>query len=118
MAIIAVLGTGVGKEEVCEIMHLLGFGNCQGQDPTSKGMFDHSSVENLRVQMHNPSYLRGVEGIVTEMEFETRGAPQTAEMFDVLRNLYERMPDIVYCQAYAIIQKKTPVCPLSHFFES
>lgn len=120
MSIIAVLGTGFSEEEVCEIMHILGFGDYVHDECTeARGVFDHSSVQSLRIQVHHTlSYLNGVEGVITEIEFEARNASPTNEMFDVLKDVYRKMPDLVYCTAYAIIQKKTPVNPLSHFFEN
>ncbi|MBN2111988.1 hypothetical protein JW707_02705 [Candidatus Woesearchaeota archaeon] len=120
MTIIAVLGTGFSEEEVCDLMRILGFEGCRRDDPlVYRGVFEHYSVQNLRVQVHHiPSYLRGVEGVVTEMEFETKGIAPTEEMLDVLRDMHRRMPDLVYCMSYALLQKKTPVRPLEHFFEN
>ena len=88
-----VLGTSYNKPRVCDAAREAGFDD-------DANVPSHKTVENLRLQIHSPCYFSGVEGIVTEIEFDdlTDSFPDNPRALDILKQLYEKVPDLRYKQ--------------------
>jgi len=94
-----ILGTSLDIDAVRKIAGKIGFSD--GNLP------EHKSVGGLRLQIHAPCYLEGVEGVVTEIEFDdmTDSFPDNAEALEVLSQLYQGIPDLQYLKGYGVGQQ-------------
>jgi hypothetical protein len=111
-----VLGTHETKNKALYLVSLVGF-HPNGHPQ----LLVHTSVDKLGLQIHPPHYFKGVEGIVTEMEFDdmTNRFPNNEDYLKVLKDLYQNLPDLVFRDLYlAGIQKQTPINPVSALLET
>ena len=78
----------------------------------------HRQVKGLRLQVHKPAWFRGVEGVVTEMEFDdfTEKFPKNPRAIKVLQELGKQIPDLRCGQAYA--EEPSPIYTLPEYLES
>lgn len=106
------LGTSFNADSVKEIAKEVGF--TERQENLRLPL--HANVDGIRLQIHTPSHLRGVEGVVTEIEFDdlTNRFPNNPEAIDVLGQLYSKIPDLQYLKSeYLEVPKVTgPVSEL------
>ncbi len=92
-----VLGTSTHREEVWRIAKEIGF----IKEEKHLKIPLHAKVDGLRLQIHTPTYLRGIEGVVTEMEFDdlTGRFPNNPQAADILKQLYGKIPDLRYLKS-------------------
>jgi len=112
------LGTSLRKEEVYKAVESVGFN--KGEKP----VLHHENIDELRVQVHNRAFLKGIEGVVTEIELDdcSERFPDNPEAMQVLRDLYNRILDLVYLTISAgevlVDGKKPEVANLSEYFDT
>ena len=107
------LGTAQTQEEVYRVALLVGF---EHQPNVSSSFVTHTEVDKLGLQIHNPSHFPDVRDIVTEIEFDDHSDrfPINPEAASVLRDMYQRLPDLVYI----INEGDRPAKPLSELLDS
>ena len=88
-----ILGTSEGKPRIFQVARSAGFNVCQ---PLT--LLKHRRVKELVLQIHPILYFEGVEGIVTEMEFDdyTDRFPNNSKALEVLRQMYSQLLDLRY----------------------
>ena len=109
------LGTSYNKEDFIAVASELGFTETNPIDERmGMNTRNHATIKGLRLQIHGPSYLEGVEGIVTGIEFDdtTNRFPDHPEAVEALKSLYERVPDLVYMRT-ELFEEPVEVAPLS-----
>lgn len=112
------LGTSLRKEEVYKAVESVGFN--KGEKP----VLHHENIDELRVHVHNRAFLKGIEGVVTEIELDdcSERFPDNPEAMQVLRDLYNRILDLVYLTISAgevlVDGKKPEVANLSEYFDT
>ena len=108
------LGTSVEIDQVYEFARQVGF---------TKGHFGgplHASVKDLRLQIHHTlSYFKDIEGIFTDMEFDdmTDRYPNNPEAIEVLKQLYQKMPDLKYIKSEPM-EESIEAGPISELLDS
>jgi len=125
------LATHKSKEVVREIAGKIGF-KCEDMkylsgDPlfpnlTSYWSPEHKHVDKLSIQIHPPSYFSGIEGVITEIEFDDSSErfPNNPEAMEVLKKLYKEIPGLQYIEnqpQYKSQKEKMILKPLSAFLE-
>lgn len=106
-----ILGTAESTERVIQVALKVGF----VQDNTYY-ILTHLEVDKLGLQIHQPNLFEGVEGIVTEMEFDDHANrfPNNPKSIEVLRQMYGQLPDLVYRSLYLVgVHKPTVIRPVS-----
>jgi len=109
-----ILGTAEGKPRVFQVVRSVGFNVCQPLN-----LLKHRRVKELVLQIHPILYFEGVEGIVTEMEFDDYSDrfPKNPKALEVLRQMYSQLPDLKY-KEYTVdsVQKLSPIRNVSDLF--
>jgi hypothetical protein len=112
----AILGTGYEQIYVHSEARKIGFTET---NPHFPGFPYHNSIKGLRLQIHIPAFFKGVEGIITEIEFDT--LPETPKndpsVIIVLKELYKGLPDLKYRKA-GLIDNLGEVMNLSDYLKS
>jgi len=109
------LGTSFNADRVKEIAKEVGFTKTQ----ENQGLPLHANVDGLRLQIHTPAYLGGIEGVVTEIEFDdlTDRFPKNSEAIKVLKQIYKKIPDLQYLKNEDLeIPQTGPVSELLNSF--
>lgn len=117
------MGTGQAEEKVRAQAQEAGFRKVMPVHPRA---LYHDTIDGLRLQIHPPSSLRDIGGIITQVDFDdlTEKIPQHPEAIESLRSLYERLSDLQYITDYRKWlrtedpeSRKLLISPLSKYFE-
>lgn len=112
------LGTSYNAQNILSIAAELGFTRVD-EEGERMGMSNrfHSSISGLRIQVHSPSYLNRIDNILTEIEFDdiTNQFPNHFQAKEVLKSLYEKVPDMIYLSSEPF-KRPIKVAKLSEFF--
>ncbi len=84
-----ILGTSQNTNEVYEIARAVGFNNSE---------IPFHKESGIRLQIHGPAYFKGIDGVVTEIEFDdvSERFPKNPEAIKVLGEIYIKIPDLQY----------------------
>ena len=112
-----VLGTEASIEEVYQIAKEVGF--VEGK---IKGVLDHKTVADLALGIESKSnYFINFPHIATQMAFDdytNRFPDNNPAAVQVLRKMYELLPNLLYNEAYRAIAGLEPVGELSQLLDS
>jgi hypothetical protein len=112
------LCTTLSEEEVYRIAEEIGF-DINATVGASKLLApQHSLIETLRLEIHQPVYYRDVEGTNAEIEFNdfSDSFPNHPDAVQVLRDMYQSIPDLRYRERYGFVDDLSELLPLSHLF--
>jgi len=111
-----ILATSVDQDNVFEVVESVGFDiSCTAPGHPSVKMPRHRTVQGLRLQIKkHPTYFRGVDGVVTEIEFDALEGEllDNAPVMGVLRDLYGSLQDL-RCREPYMLSEPTLIRPVS-----
>ncbi len=110
-----ILGTSYSPDKVCKVAEKVGFAVSEIKNIEDVWQTPHHKlIDNLMIQIHPPAYFKGVEGIITELEFSNSNNENYSKSIDILKQIYTEIPDLKYRESY-FIGNPSPIIELSDF---